>query len=358
MAPHSVGAAFLKALGTTSADSIALEAPETTIGRDPSCQIVLDAEGSVSRQHAVIYRRGQQFSIADLNSSNGTFVNGQRIQAESGLKTGDRIQFGSQGPQFAFIDPNVANANNPVNVPRNVAPTVIHPPVVAPTQAVVPPPQPPVQTTAVPQASQSSDSSANWGVIIGGLFAVGIVLFAISGLGGILRSIGGNSGNPSTQQPTATNPQAPPDSRPTQPSSQPSQAPPSSQQPQTNPQSPGSGAKVPDIENSFICESTTDQPCTGNSSGITSNSSLALTVTYTEPVAPPSEFRATVDFTSPQGEQRQIDLGTKKFDQGIRSITLPLGKPPGGWRQGAYVFTVEAKNAGGSIARTQSINFR
>jgi len=50
-------------------------------------EIVLD-EGQVSRQHALIKRRGQGFTLLDLNSANGTFINGERIK-EHVLSPGD-----------------------------------------------------------------------------------------------------------------------------------------------------------------------------------------------------------------------------------------------------------------------------
>jgi ABC-type multidrug transport system ATPase subunit/predicted component of type VI protein secretion system len=63
------------------------------IGRDPSCDVALEAP-NVSRFHAVLSRVGQRFRLRDLNSTNGTFVNEQRIDAEIWLKPGDSIRIG------------------------------------------------------------------------------------------------------------------------------------------------------------------------------------------------------------------------------------------------------------------------
>jgi ABC-type multidrug transport system ATPase subunit/pSer/pThr/pTyr-binding forkhead associated (FHA) protein len=63
------------------------------IGRDPSNDVVLDTP-VVSRFHAQIERIGQRYRILDLNSSNGTFVNEQRIEAEVWLKPEDSIRIG------------------------------------------------------------------------------------------------------------------------------------------------------------------------------------------------------------------------------------------------------------------------
>ncbi len=83
---------------------------EMVIGRDPSCQVVLDAMmyRMVSRRHAVVrplsLSPDSRFSwvICDLNSANGTFLNGQLLQGSQELHQGDRISLGADGPQFIF----------------------------------------------------------------------------------------------------------------------------------------------------------------------------------------------------------------------------------------------------------------
>jgi EmrB/QacA subfamily drug resistance transporter len=64
-----------------------------TIGREPECNLqVLDSE--VSRRHAQITVRDGAATIDDLHSSNGTYVNGERILTAYTLAPGDRIQIG------------------------------------------------------------------------------------------------------------------------------------------------------------------------------------------------------------------------------------------------------------------------
>lgn len=76
-----------------------LQAMETAIGRDLGNQIRIES-GYVSKRHAVV-RLGQQgYSIADLNSSNGTSVNGQRATLAL-LKDGDRIELGAEVLTFS-----------------------------------------------------------------------------------------------------------------------------------------------------------------------------------------------------------------------------------------------------------------
>jgi Mg-chelatase subunit ChlD/pimeloyl-ACP methyl ester carboxylesterase len=62
------------------------------IGREPSSELVL-SDPQVSRIHARILQTSQGYVIEDLNSTNGTFVNGQRITTQY-LRPGDRIQVG------------------------------------------------------------------------------------------------------------------------------------------------------------------------------------------------------------------------------------------------------------------------
>jgi ABC-type multidrug transport system ATPase subunit/pSer/pThr/pTyr-binding forkhead associated (FHA) protein len=67
--------------------------PAFTLGRDPSNQVPL-IHPSVSRVHARIAIMGQGHELRDLNSGNGTFVNGHRLQAPAILRAGDVIQIG------------------------------------------------------------------------------------------------------------------------------------------------------------------------------------------------------------------------------------------------------------------------
>lgn len=83
---------------------------EMVIGRDSSCQVVLDAimYKMVSRRHAAVrplsLSPDSKYSwvICDLNSANGTFLNGQLLQGSQELQPGDRIFLGVDGPQFIF----------------------------------------------------------------------------------------------------------------------------------------------------------------------------------------------------------------------------------------------------------------
>jgi hypothetical protein len=66
--------------------------PRTLIGRSPDCDIFLD-DVTVSRRHAVLVDDGGRFSIEDMGSLNGTFVNRERIDRAE-LEDGDEVQIG------------------------------------------------------------------------------------------------------------------------------------------------------------------------------------------------------------------------------------------------------------------------
>jgi ABC-type multidrug transport system ATPase subunit/predicted component of type VI protein secretion system len=82
------------------------ELPWIRIGRDPvECQIVFDNERfpMVSRRHAELKFSDGKWFISDLNSSFGTFLDGQRISSPQVVSIGSRLQFGQQGPVMRVV---------------------------------------------------------------------------------------------------------------------------------------------------------------------------------------------------------------------------------------------------------------
>lgn len=80
---------------------VLLREPETVIGRGQDTSVVLEARG-VSREHAkIVMRDGQTATIVDLESRNGTFVNGDRIDLVV-LGEGDEIHLGPIA-SFQFV---------------------------------------------------------------------------------------------------------------------------------------------------------------------------------------------------------------------------------------------------------------
>ncbi len=79
-----------------------------TLGRNPECDIVLEQVG-ISRPHARIEILGDEFFIQDLDSLNGTIVNGKRITERCRLRHGDRVKI--CGLQFEFEDPRPSDSS-------------------------------------------------------------------------------------------------------------------------------------------------------------------------------------------------------------------------------------------------------
>ena len=109
-----------------------------TIGRMKGNTIALD-DASVSVSHAKITRKGVEFFLKDLNSTNGTMLNGQSIN-EARLKDGDQVKFGEviaiyrSEPEFVSTTPGV--------VPTAAAAPSSQPTVAPTVQPAAPPPAP------------------------------------------------------------------------------------------------------------------------------------------------------------------------------------------------------------------------
>lgn len=81
------------ALEASDGEPILLVKPETMVGRVPGNDLVVN-DTYVSREHAKLQNVNGQFIVADLGSSNGTFVNEQRVYGAQPLQPGDRVRFG------------------------------------------------------------------------------------------------------------------------------------------------------------------------------------------------------------------------------------------------------------------------
>jgi ABC transport system ATP-binding/permease protein len=79
--------------GYTPGKKIELQGDEIIIGRDETADIVIPTP-AVSRKHICLRVSGLNVSLEDLNSSNGTFVNGKQIKGAVEIKSGDRIGLG------------------------------------------------------------------------------------------------------------------------------------------------------------------------------------------------------------------------------------------------------------------------
>jgi pSer/pThr/pTyr-binding forkhead associated (FHA) protein len=78
--------------GSDAGEEIPLDAPKLVIGRGPGVDVAFD-DDEMSAQHLAIEWSGGRFRVCDLGSTNGTQVNGARVQARD-LATGDRVECG------------------------------------------------------------------------------------------------------------------------------------------------------------------------------------------------------------------------------------------------------------------------
>jgi Nif-specific regulatory protein len=79
--------------GNNLQEEFELKEGTNRIGRSPSSDIVI-FDKRCSRNHCEIYRRGKYYSIEDLGSRHGTFINGKQLTKRHELRMGDRIHVG------------------------------------------------------------------------------------------------------------------------------------------------------------------------------------------------------------------------------------------------------------------------
>ncbi len=102
-----------------------VEGQSWAIGRGDGCVVVLDSR-SVSRLHALIQRKDAGgFSVVDLGSRNGSFLNGRRVSLPVALRDQDRLVFGDQKLLFRNSAGSVSTAATETN-PRNMPTTALH----------------------------------------------------------------------------------------------------------------------------------------------------------------------------------------------------------------------------------------
>jgi len=87
------------ASGDRAGTILQLRYPETTFGRAPENDYRFTAEEGFSRLHCKIVAENNRFLLRDNGSTNGTFVNGNRIQ-EVELRAGDVIEMGTLQMEF------------------------------------------------------------------------------------------------------------------------------------------------------------------------------------------------------------------------------------------------------------------
>ena len=105
--------------GTLAGQEFELETGFLTIGRSENCSVRFDPRGEriASKQHAFIEARPDGYYITDNQSTNGTLVNGERVQKVR-LSSGDEVQFGKNGVTGGIRIENMTQAAPPPDVFR------------------------------------------------------------------------------------------------------------------------------------------------------------------------------------------------------------------------------------------------
>lgn len=90
-----------------------LEGDHHTIGRKQGNDLVLDWDGAVSRYHAELELVAGCWFVTDLDSANGTWVNGKRIDAKKALRVGDELRIGDTTLSVAGVNSDSMSTTSP-----------------------------------------------------------------------------------------------------------------------------------------------------------------------------------------------------------------------------------------------------
>ena len=106
---------FVMRTGPNPGKTYELSQDEITLGRDIANNIVVN-DPEVSRRHARLRLQAGNYILEDLGSTNGSFVNGQRLMGPHALRPGEQIMFGDH-VAFSFeamqFDPNATLVSGP-----------------------------------------------------------------------------------------------------------------------------------------------------------------------------------------------------------------------------------------------------
>ncbi len=159
--------------GPTPGAAFALEGDQMTIGRDSTNEIVIN-DAEVSRRHARLTFQGGKYVLEDLGSTNGTFVNGQRLAGPRVLKPGEVISFGEQ--IVLVFEAISLDAGATMVSPRAAA-------VPASPRPMPPPPPPPAYVGSVPASPVPVDTTARKTTLLPIFIIVGVLLLICACVG-------------------------------------------------------------------------------------------------------------------------------------------------------------------------------
>ena len=147
----------------------ALDTDQISIGRDSSNEIAVN-DAEVSRRHSRLTFQGGKYVLEDLGSTNGTFVNGQRLTGPRVLKSGEVI---SLGEQIVFVYEAVDSDPGATMVSQRKAP--------AARPVTTPPPSPQAYAGQVPAGpmDEGQEKKTNPILIVSIVGAVALICLCI-----------------------------------------------------------------------------------------------------------------------------------------------------------------------------------
>ena len=108
---------YLEVWTPAGRELVALEGGRLTLGADAANDLALAADPTLSRLHAVLERYGAGWCVRDLDSRNGTFVNGQRVWRERPLRPGDELRVGATRLVYRNEEPSGGQATQASDPP-------------------------------------------------------------------------------------------------------------------------------------------------------------------------------------------------------------------------------------------------
>jgi DNA-binding CsgD family transcriptional regulator len=113
--------AYLEPRGGSTPGIVTISKDRVTLGRTAEADVTLTSDTSVSRLHSAIERYPGGWVIRDLGSTNGTFLNGERLANDRPLKSGDEIRLGS----CVFVFHASTNASDEIETIQGAAPPTV-----------------------------------------------------------------------------------------------------------------------------------------------------------------------------------------------------------------------------------------
>jgi len=148
-------ASFLVRVGAQAGQRLTVRTPIVNLGRADYNDVVIP-DGSVSTSHAKLQRREGVWVLVDLDSTNGTFVDGERVKGEAPLAPGAIVRLGDVQLVFEPSDDAVravkGGGTQVLRTPHSVAPPAAAPVVLGPPAPPAPPRKSPAPPAAPPRA--------------------------------------------------------------------------------------------------------------------------------------------------------------------------------------------------------------